>query len=87
MTRPAKEVLEALVAKKLSDRQMGLELRVNARTIQRWRAHYEIPSQWEPVRAPHGTASRYQSGCRCDRCTEANTAVCREYRRKRRDTK
>lgn len=32
-----------------------------------------------PCRSPHGTRSRYNSGCRCDECRRAN----REYERRR----
>jgi hypothetical protein len=33
---------------------------------------------------PHGTASGYNHWrCRCEACTQANTAACREYKRSR----
>lgn len=80
MKRPAKAVLQVLVDDKLSDTEIGNALSVSARSVQRWRALYEIPSKWEPKRAPHGTAARYQSSrCRCEECTKANTEYCRRY--------
>lgn len=33
--------------------------------------------------ATHGIKSTYNSGCRCNLCTEANTAYCKKYRDRR----
>ena len=33
----------------------------------------------------HGTKRRYQKGCRCTDCTEANRAKMAAYRQRRRD--
>lgn len=33
--------------------------------------------------AEHGTATRYQRGCRCRPCTDAGSARCRDYRQRK----
>lgn len=80
MKRPTKTVLQLLVDEKLSDVEISNALGVSSRSVQRWRSQYDLPSKWEPKRAPHGTAARYQNGrCRCEPCTKANTEQCRKY--------
>lgn len=40
------------------------------------------PTTLRKIPPPHGTERRYHKGCRCDRCTEAQTAAVLERRRK-----
>lgn len=52
--------------------------RVNRRPIRLQRAKVVVSS------ADHGTRSRYNAGCKCDPCTDAEARYSREYQRKRR---
>lgn len=69
-----------------TDATIAATLAVNVRTILRWRKHAGIPAGWAgPVRtAPCGTPSRYESGCHCQPCTDANNARWRAYTARKR---
>lgn len=57
----------------LSSREIGETIGVHPRTVQQWMTRYGIKSQWRPPASPHGTASRYSHGCRCDPCSAAHS--------------
>jgi len=79
VAKPTRTVLQILVDEKLSDTEIGNALGVTSQTVYRWRKAEGIASQWEPPRAQHGTAAKYQNGCRCAPCTKANTEYCRRF--------
>ena len=81
--QPTRTVLQEMVDKGMSDPQIGRELSVTGRTVLRWRTAFGIESKWQPPVPNHGTTARYHRGCRCTRCSAANTRTCREYRARR----
>lgn len=69
---PADFVL--LVDMGMSDPEIADRVGVSSRTVLRWRRKLNLPSRWQPVRAPHGTDSAYHAGCRCLDCRAAHAA-------------
>jgi uncharacterized protein YjcR len=67
-------ILRDLVAAGYSDAQIADRIGVSARSVRRWRRRDGLRSQWAPQDPQHGTRSRYNKGCRCDPCKEANSA-------------
>lgn len=63
-----------------SDAEVADALGVSSRTVRRWRAGAGVASRWTPTPPAHGTRSRYNRGCRCDRCTAENARYAAQNR-------
>lgn len=74
MATPVEKVQQALrmAAAGASDGAIAAELHVSARTVIRIRQRHNMPSSWQPDRAPCGSPGRYKAGCRCTTCRAGN---------------
>jgi hypothetical protein len=75
------EQLRILVRQGKSDPELAAAFGVTARTVLRWRNSLGLASAWTPPRAPHGSPSSYNAGCRCSACREANRVRAAQYRK------
>lgn len=78
-------LLAAFVAAGCTDVQIARHYTVDPVTIRRWRRAEGLPVG-KPRRRefPHGTFTRYSSGCRCDDCRKANADAHSRQRERRR---
>jgi hypothetical protein len=54
--------------------------------IDRRRLYRRAPYRAGRPPSPHGTTTRYQRGCRCDPCREANRVYAADYKQRREAT-
>ena len=57
----------------LSNREIAAALSVSEDTVLRYRRRLGLPSTWARPEPEHGTDARYQRGCHCVLCRQANT--------------
>lgn len=68
----------------LTDAEIAARVGISKAWANALRNRLELPPNTTSTRSfpeqPHGTTSRYRSGCRCDECRDANAAMARRYR-------
>jgi hypothetical protein len=79
---PPPHGLSKLARAGMSDPAIARRFGVSSTTVAMWRKKRGIPSR-EVKPSPHGSRTRYASGCRCEPCTVANRIHQREYRANR----